>query len=72
MKLTRWPIVILGMMAFVAIVAVVPPLVGNSQDGNDTPGLVEDLRVGQDAGRTRIVQKLTRILKTNFTRRSQN
>ena len=51
----RWPVLVAGLVAFVAICAFVPPLVGNSQEGNDTPGLVEELRVGQDGGRTRIV-----------------
>ncbi len=55
MKHAHWPWVIAGMMAFMAVAVFVPPLVGNSQDGNDTPGLVEEMRVGQENGRTRIV-----------------
>ena len=56
MKLfARWPVLVGSLLALVAVAVFVPPLVGNSQDGSDTPGLVEELRVGQDDGRTRIV-----------------
>lgn len=55
MKLVRWPVLVVGMLALVAFAAFVPPLVGNSADGSTTPGLVESLRVGQDGGRTRLV-----------------
>lgn len=53
--LMRWPVLVGCVMAIVAFAVFVPPLVGNSQDGRDEPGLVEDLRVGQDGERTRIV-----------------
>ncbi|RYG62233.1 MAG: N-acetylmuramoyl-L-alanine amidase [Alphaproteobacteria bacterium] len=53
--LIRWPVLVGCVMAFVAFAVFVPPLVGNSNDGRDEPGLVEDLRVGKDGERTRIV-----------------
>lgn len=55
MKLIKWPFLVTGLLAVLAFGVVLPPLTGNSQDANDAPGLVEELRVGQDGGRTRIV-----------------
>jgi len=55
MNFARWPLMVAVVMVVGAIACFVPPLVGHSQDGRDGPGLVEDLRVGQDGGRTRIV-----------------
>ncbi len=53
--LIRWPVLVGCVMAIVAFAVFVPPLVGNSQDGRNEPGLVEELRVGKDGDRTRIV-----------------
>lgn len=49
----RWPVV--AGCVFLLIAALVPPLTGNSQSGDDASGLVSEVRVGQDGGRTRIV-----------------
>jgi N-acetylmuramoyl-L-alanine amidase len=46
----------LGLMS---IAMFVPPLLGNAQEGHDGPGVVQELRVGQDKSRTRIVMEFT-------------
>lgn len=53
----RWPVV--GACLFLLFSMIVPPLTGNSQSSDDAPGVVEDMRVGQDEGRTRIVMQFT-------------
>lgn len=56
MALRAWPLLVGVVAACAGLAVFVPPLLGFSQDAVDgTPGLVEQLRVGQDGGRTRIV-----------------
>lgn len=57
MTTLKWPVLVVCMAALLGLAVLVPPLVGNTQDENGLsgPGVVRELRVGQDKGRTRIV-----------------
>lgn len=57
----KWPIVC-GCL-FLLVSVVVSPLTVNSQTSDQAPGLVEEMRVGQDGGRTRIVLQFTQATR---------
>ncbi len=57
----KWPVVCGCLLLLVSI--GLPLLSVNSQTSDDAPGVVEDMRVGQDDGRTRIVLQFTKTTR---------